>query len=78
MHRFSLIVQIIFCFLEDNNNPPVGLPLDKAPILFITADYEQPQKTEKNPVFRNKNVDVLLKPVKLHEIENSIINLVNK
>jgi DNA-binding response OmpR family regulator len=50
----------------------------EAPILFITADYEQPQKIEKNPVFRDKKVDVLLKPVKLHEIENSIINLVNK
>ena len=49
-----------------------------APIQFITADYEQPQKIEKNPVFRNKKVDVLLKPVKLHEIEHSILNLVNK
>ena len=50
----------------------------EAPILFITADYEQPQEIEKNPVFRDKKVDVLLKPVKLHEIEHSIINLVNK
>lgn len=49
-----------------------------APILFITADYEQPQKIEKNPVFHNKKVDVLLKPVKLHEIEHSISNLVDK
>ncbi len=50
----------------------------EAPILFITADSEQPYKIEKNPVFRNKKVDVLLKPVKLHEIEHSILNLVNK
>ena len=49
-----------------------------APILFITADYDQPQKIEKNPVFHNKKVDVLLKPVKLHEIEHSISNLVDK
>ena len=49
-----------------------------APILFITADYEQPQKIGKNPVFHNKKVDVLLKPVKLHEIEHSISNLVDK
>jgi hypothetical protein len=50
----------------------------EAPILLITADSEQPYKIEKNPVFRNKKVDVLLKPVRLHEIEHSISNLVNK
>ncbi len=49
-----------------------------APILFITADYRQPQEIEKNPIFRDKKVDVLLKPVKLDEIEHSILNLVNK
>jgi DNA-binding NtrC family response regulator len=50
----------------------------EAPILFITADSKQPYKIEKNPAFRNKKVEVLLKPVKLHEIEHSILNLVNK
>jgi DNA-binding response OmpR family regulator len=50
----------------------------EAPILFITADYQQPLQIEKNPVFRDKKVDILVKPVKLREIENSIINLVNK
>jgi two-component system, OmpR family, response regulator len=49
-----------------------------APILFITADYHQPEVIEKNPIFRDKKVGVLLKPVKLHKIEHSIINLVNK
>jgi len=49
-----------------------------APILFITADYRQPEEIEKNPIFRDKKVDVLIKPVKLDEIEHSIINLVNK
>ena len=49
-----------------------------APILFITADYRQPEEIEKNPIFRDKKVDVLLKPVKLDEIEHSILNLVNK
>jgi DNA-binding response OmpR family regulator len=49
-----------------------------APILFITADYSQPQEIERNPIFRDKKVDVLIKPVKLTEIEYSIINLVNK
>jgi CheY-like chemotaxis protein len=50
----------------------------EAPILFITADYQQPEQIQKNPVFRDKKVDVLLEPVKLHEIEHSIISLVNK
>jgi DNA-binding response OmpR family regulator len=50
----------------------------EAPILFITADSEQPYKIEENPVFRDKKVNVLLKPGKLHEIEHSISNLVNK
>lgn len=49
-----------------------------APILFITADYRQPEVIEKNPKFRDKKVDVLLKPVKLDLIEHRIINLVNK
>jgi DNA-binding response OmpR family regulator len=49
-----------------------------APILFITADYRQPQEIEKNPIFRDKKVDVLVKPVKLSKIEHSILNLVNK
>jgi DNA-binding NtrC family response regulator len=50
----------------------------EAPILFITADYQHPEQIQKNPVFRDKKVDVLIKPVKLDEIENSIINLVKK
>ena len=49
-----------------------------APILFITADYTQPEQIEKNPKLRNKKVDVLVKPVKLEEIEHLILNLVNK
>jgi DNA-binding NtrC family response regulator len=45
-----------------------------APILFITADYRQPEVIEKNPKFRDKKVDVLLKPVKLDLIEHRIID----
>jgi two-component system, OmpR family, response regulator len=55
--------------------------LDKypsAPILFITADQHQHRQIIKNPTFNDKNVDILLKPVKLDQIENSILNLVNK
>ncbi len=49
-----------------------------APILFITADYTQPKQIQKNLKLRDKKVDVLVKPVKLEEIEHSILNLVNK
>ncbi len=49
-----------------------------APILFITADNTQPEKIEKNPNFRDKKVEILLKPVKLSEIEHSIMDLVSK
>jgi DNA-binding response OmpR family regulator len=45
-----------------------------APILFITADYSQPEEIQKNPKLRDKKVDVLLKPVRLTEIEHSILN----
>ena len=34
----------------------------EAPILFITADYQQPLQIEKNPVFRDKKVDILVNP----------------
>jgi CheY-like chemotaxis protein len=49
-----------------------------APILFITA-YENLQKEiSKNPIFYDKNVQVLLKPVKLDKIENAMVNLAYK
>ena len=49
-----------------------------APILFITADYGQPIAVKKHPKLRDKKIETLLKPVKLEQIENTIINLVSK
>ena len=49
-----------------------------APILFITADYGQPFVLKKHPKLRYKKVEILLKPVKLKQIENTILNLVSK
>src|SRR4030095_15123806 len=49
-----------------------------APILFVTADYGQPVQVQKHHKLRDKKVDVLVKPVKLEQIEHSILNLVNK
>ena len=48
-----------------------------APILFITADYGQPIVVKKHPKLRDKKVEILLKPVKLDQIENTIMNLVS-
>jgi len=49
-----------------------------APILFITADYGQPVVVKKHPKLRDKKVEILLKPVKLEQIENTILKLVSK
>jgi two-component system chemotaxis response regulator CheY len=47
-----------------------------ASILMTTADYGQPAVVKKHPILRDKKVEVLLKPVKLDQIENTIMNLV--
>ena len=49
-----------------------------APILFVTADYGQPVQVKKHPKLRDKKVEVLIKPVKLEQIEDTILNLANK
>jgi DNA-binding NtrC family response regulator len=49
-----------------------------APILFITADYGQPVQVKKHPKLRDKKVEILIKPVKLEQVENTILNLVNQ
>ena len=55
--------------------------LDKfpmAPILFITAYENLNKEISKNPIFHGKNVEVLLKPVKLDKIESTLISLLNR
>ena len=49
-----------------------------APILFITAYEHLHKEISENPVFYNKNIEVLVKPVKLDIIESTIFHLVNK
>ena len=47
------------------------------PILFVTA-YEGLRRDILNyPIFNDKNVSILIKPVLLKEIENALLNLVN-
>ena len=48
------------------------------PILFITAYEHLHKDISKNPVFYNKNIEVLVKPVKLDIIESKIFHLVKK
>ena len=49
-----------------------------ANIIFITAVELLEQEISKHDIFYDKNIDVLLKPVKLDQIQNSLINLLSK
>lgn len=55
--------------------------LKKSPlvaILFITAYEPIAKQISNSQVFHNRNVDVLVKPVKLDEIERKILEMTNK
>ncbi|HEU4468925.1 MAG TPA: response regulator [Nitrososphaeraceae archaeon] len=45
-------------------------------IVFITGVELLDQEIIKHDIFTDKNIDVLLKPVKLYQIQDSILNLV--
>jgi DNA-binding NtrC family response regulator len=47
-------------------------------IIFITAFELVRQEILKRDIFSGKNIDVLIKPVKLYDIQNSLISLINK
>lgn len=44
-------------------------------IIFITAFELVKKEISKRNIFQDKNIDILIKPVKLYEIQNSILNL---
>jgi len=55
--------------------------LDKYPlaaILIVTAYETVKNEIAKNSVFDNKRVEVLIKPLRLAQLESSILNIVNK
>ena len=52
--------------------------IPSGPILFITAYEQLDKEISNNPVFYNKNIEVLVKPVKLDIIESTIFDLVKK
>jgi DNA-binding NtrC family response regulator len=47
-------------------------------IIFITAFELVRQEILRRDIFFGKNIDVLIKPVKLYDIQNSLIGLINK
>jgi DNA-binding NtrC family response regulator len=47
-------------------------------IIFITAFELVRQEILRRDIFYGKNIDVLIKPVKLYHIQNSLISLINK
>ena len=47
-------------------------------IIFITAFEFLDQEISKHNIFYDKNIDVLLKPVKLNQIQNSLTKLLSK
>jgi len=55
--------------------------LDKHPsaaILIVTAYETVKNEIAKNSLFENKRIEVLIKPVRLAQLESSIVNIVNK
>ena len=49
-----------------------------ANVIFITAVELLEQEISKHDIFYDKNIDVLLKPVKLDQIQNSLTHLLSK
>lgn len=49
-----------------------------ASIIFLTAVELLEQEISKHNIFYDKNIDVLLKPVKLDQIQNSLIHLLSR
>ena len=47
-------------------------------IIFITAFELVKKEISKRDIFKDKNMDVLIKPVKLNAIQNTIINLISR
>jgi DNA-binding NtrC family response regulator len=67
---------------DDKNGIDAAIQiLDKYPsaaILIVTAYETVKKEIAKNSLFDNKRVEVLIKPLKLSQLESSILNIVNK
>jgi DNA-binding response OmpR family regulator len=49
-----------------------------APILFVTANEQLKLQLTIHRIFDGKKIKVLVKPVKLHEIENYVLDLIRE
>jgi DNA-binding NtrC family response regulator len=47
-------------------------------IIFITAFEMLEKELSKQDIFRDKKIDVLIKPIKLNRIQNSLLSLLRK
>lgn len=47
-------------------------------IIFITAFEIFKKELSKHEIFRDKKIDVLIKPIKLNRIQNSLLSLLRK
>ena len=80
--EFPDVYIIDYRLLGNMNGVEVAVEiLNKFPsacIIFITAFELLRKEISKRDIFYEKNIDVLIKPVKLSQIQNSLINLLSK
>jgi DNA-binding NtrC family response regulator len=48
------------------------------PVLFVTAHESMAKELHKHPTLEGKNIQVLMKPVRMHELEDSMLSILNK
>jgi DNA-binding NtrC family response regulator len=48
------------------------------PVLFITGHESKKEDLLKHPILRDKNIEFLVKPVRLHQLEIAVLDIVNK
>ncbi|CAN5618064.1 hypothetical protein BH18THE1_BH18THE1_13370 [soil metagenome] len=83
VHKEAPDIYLIDYKLNGNNDgiqvaTEIIKQIPSAPILFITGYEPLYEIISKVPVLRNRNVRVLLKPVKLDEIEDTVISMTRK
>jgi len=80
--EFPDVYIIDYRLLGNMNGVEVAVEiLNKFPsacIIFITAFELLRKEISKRDIFYDKNIDVLIKPVKLNQIQNSLVNLLGK
>ena len=80
LERHSPDVNFIMLYYPEKNRIGVATEIldvyPGAPILFVIADYRQPQEIEKDPIFQHKSVSSA-QAGKTDKIEEAILQLVN-